>query len=386
MTVRVALPHLGTLYIPAGAYLRALGLEVVVPHFSSRRTLDLGVTHCPEMVCAPCKLLFGNYAEALERGADHVIMFGGPDTCRLGYSVATQVAKLRAMGYDFVAHPFSLRNVAGDILRITRDLADPSPPALLSALRFLRDVLILADQVERAALALRPRQVERGAASRLRREALAQVEALPDPSALAARRAEILAPLLNAPRKRDRPVYRVGLVGDPYTISEPFFNLGLEEKLGRLGVEANHWFWLSDSLRLDPLRFLPGNPAAKARERTVAPYLRRDVGGFARSSLIQAVAFARQGYDGLIHVAPFNCMPEIVVASVMPQLCRDHDPPLLALTFDEHSGDAGLNTRLEAFVDLLERRARRRRPQTTCSSASRPPLSIPFGWRREARR
>jgi predicted nucleotide-binding protein (sugar kinase/HSP70/actin superfamily) len=96
--MRVALPHLGTLYIAAGAYLRALGLTVVALPFSSRRTLDLGVTHCPEMVCAPCKLLFGNYVEALECGADHLIMFGGVDTCRLGYSVASQAAKLREMG------------------------------------------------------------------------------------------------------------------------------------------------------------------------------------------------------------------------------------------------------------------------------------------------
>lgn len=380
--MRVALPHLGTLYIPAGAYLRALGLEVVVPPFSSRRTLDLGVTHCPEMVCAPCKILFGNHVEALQSGVAHLIMFGGPDTCRLGYSVAAQMERLREMGYDFVPYPFSLRNVAGDILRITRELADPSPAVLLSALRFLRDVLVLTDQVERLALALRPREVERGMASHLRREALAQIEALPDRGVLAARRAEILAPLLVAPRRQARQVYRVGLVGDPYTISEPFFNLNLEEKLGYLGAEVNRWFWLSDSLRIDPLRFLPGNPAAKARERTVAPYLGRDVGGFAQSSLVQAVAFAQQGYDGLIHVAPFNCTPEIVAASVMPQLARDYDIPVLALTFDEHSGDAGLNTRLEAFTDVLERRVWRRRQNTFHWPAPNLSLSLPFGRRK----
>jgi predicted nucleotide-binding protein (sugar kinase/HSP70/actin superfamily) len=29
--------------------------------------------------------------------------------------------------------------------------------------------------------------------------------------------------------------------------------------------------------------------------------------------------------------------------------------PMLTLTVDEHSGEAGLMTRLEAFVDMLER-------------------------------
>lgn len=384
--VRVALPHLGTLYIPAKAYLRTLGLEVVVPPVSSRRTLDLGVTHCPEMVCAPCKILFGNYVESLELGANHLIMFGGLDTCRLGYSTTAQTAKLREMDHNFVVHLFDLRNAVSDMLRITRELADPPPSMILSAFRFLRDTLELTDQVEKAALALRPREVTPGTASRLRMEALAQIESLPDRQALVKSQADILAPLLNAPRRQERAVYRVGLVGDPYTISEPFFSLNLEEKLGQLGVEANRWFWLGGSLRLDPLRFLPGNPAAKARERMVAPYLGRDVGGFARNSLIQAAAFARQGYDGLIHVAPFNCTPEIVAASVMPQLSQDYDIPVLALTFDEHSGDAGLNTRLEAFVDLLERRAWYRQRQAPRPQPSQASLSLPFGQRKGAGR
>ena len=47
---------------------------------------------------------------------------------------------------------------------------------------------------------------------------------------------------------------------------------------------------------------------------------------------------------------------------LLPRLARDYDVPLLALSFDEHSGEAGLVTRLEAFVDLLERRTRRRGP------------------------
>ena len=100
----------------------------------------------------------------------------------------------------------------------------------------------------------------------------------------------------------------------------------------------------------------------QAREEEVGRYLGRDVGGFALPSLKEAVAFVREGIDGLIHLAPFNCTPEIVAVSVLPRLARDHDVPLLTLSFDEHSGEAGLVTRLEAFVDLLERRARRRAP------------------------
>jgi predicted nucleotide-binding protein (sugar kinase/HSP70/actin superfamily) len=87
--------HLGAIYAYIEPYLRSLGLDVVVPPFSSRRTLDLGTRFCPEMICVPCKLIFGNYVEALEGGADTLIMFGGQGTCRLGYSARQQEQFLR---------------------------------------------------------------------------------------------------------------------------------------------------------------------------------------------------------------------------------------------------------------------------------------------------
>ena len=49
-------------------------------------------------------------------------------------------------------------------------------------------------------------------------------------------------------------------------------------------------------------------------------------------------------------------MPEIISRSILPQVSREHDMPVLSLVLDEHTGEAGIQTRLEAFVDLLERK------------------------------
>jgi predicted nucleotide-binding protein (sugar kinase/HSP70/actin superfamily) len=69
---------------------------------------------------------------------------------------------------------------------------------------------------------------------------------------------------------------------------------------------------------------------------------------------------AGQGYDGVVQVAPFTCMPEIVAHSVLPAVTRDHGIPVLSFYLDEQSGVAGIVTRLEAFVDLLEARRKKR--------------------------
>ena len=356
---RVTYPHLGTLYITCEHFFRALGLEPVTPPFPSRRTLDLGVKHCPEMTCAPCKILFGNYYEGLELGADQLVLFGGPDTCRLGYLARPQAERLGDAGFQFTPHTLSLRGIAADILRVARELADPSPLELVEAARTLLSSLSLVDEIEKESLRLRPREREWGAATRLRSEALDAARACRGRTEIQERRETILAPLRAAPRDHRRRVLRIGLLGDAYSVSEPFFNLNLEQRLGNMGVEVERWFWLSKSLHLPVLVRVRNRSEVQAREEEVGRYLGRDVGGFALPSMKEAVAFVHEGIDGLIHLAPFNCTPEIVAVTVLPGLARDHDVPLLTLSIDEHSGEAGLVTRLEAFVDLLERRAGR---------------------------
>ena len=67
-------------------------------------------------------------------------------------------------------------------------------------------------------------------------------------------------------------------------------------------------------------------------------------------------SFADAGLDGIIQVFPFNCMPEIIAKNILPQVSKEVNMPVISLAFDEQSGEAGVLTRLEAFIDLLEYR------------------------------
>ncbi|MCL0081634.1 hypothetical protein M1N89_00135 [Dehalococcoidia bacterium] len=48
---------------------------------------------------------------------------------------------------------------------------------------------------------------------------------------------------------------------------------------------------------------------------------------------------------------PFGCLPEIIAQNIM--LKTEEKLPVLTIACDEKLGEAGLITRLEAFVDLL---------------------------------
>ena len=58
--------------------------------------------------------------------------------------------------------------------------------------------------------------------------------------------------------------------------------------------------------------------------------------------------------DGAIQVIPFTCMPEIVAEIISKKVSDDLNFPVLTLIYDEQTGEEGLVTRLDAFVDLLK--------------------------------
>lgn len=353
MKRRVSFPPLGMLSLVAEKYLRALGTDIVTPPPTSRRTLDIGTQGTPEGLCIPCKLLFGNYVEAAECGATDVIMLGGPGTCRLGYSAAQQAQRLQSRGFAIRTHTLDLYHIPQDLLSITRTFSDGQPiHELVEPIRFLLGLLNLTDALETLTLQVRARERERGATDQAHAAALKRIAALQGRHQLEEEQEKILGGVRAVAQVPDRTVLRLGLVGDIYTILSPFLSHNLEVYLGRMGVEVHRWFRLGGQINLPLPLSLRRDRGAQAR-RAGSRYLARDVGGFARSTVGEAALMAQEEVDGLIHVAPFNCTPEIVAQSALVKLQREQGVPVLNLSFDEQTGRAGVHTRLEAFVDML---------------------------------
>lgn len=62
--------------------------------------------------------------------------------------------------------------------------------------------------------------------------------------------------------------------------------------------------------------------------------------------------------DGLISITAFGCGPDSLMIERITRYAKKFKKPLLNLTIDEHTGEAGFITRLEAFTDMLLRRKR----------------------------
>jgi len=355
--VKVTFPHMGTLHIILKALLTEMGLEVVVPPPTSQRTIELGVKHSPEFACLPLKINIGNFIEAMDAGADTIVMGGGIGPCRFGYYSEVQKEILRTLGYDvdfIVLEPPQghLRELYDKIIRLTGG----RPAAIYRAMRFAWEKIMVLEAVEKAVHRHRPLEQVGGTVTAAYQRALLRIDAAGTRRALQEAKRTALDEIQSVPVRDDAAGLKIGIVGEVYMVLEPFLNFEVERTLEEMGVQVDRSIyigdWIRSNLLLDALHLRDDGRVRAAAK----PYLNHFVGGHGQETVAHTVLYAQHGYDGIIQVAPFTCMPEIVAESVLPRVSHDLAIPVLTLFLDEHSAPAGCLTRLEAFVDLLERR------------------------------
>ena len=84
--------------------------------------------------------------------------------------------------------------------------------------------------------------------------------------------------------------------------------------------------------------------------------MKRAIGGETIETIGDTVYAAQNGIDGVIHLMPFSCMPEIVSQNILTKVSREEDIPVMTLVLDEQTGKTGYQTRIEAFIDLVKRK------------------------------
>ncbi len=359
--MKVSFPHMGNAHIPLSGLLSSLGAEVIVPPRPTRKTIDIGALHAPEFVCLPFKVNLGDNLRALQMGADTLAMVSGTCACRFGYYGRVQHRILRDIGFEFDSILLGRDALSGVFKRFQETAPGNLTAAWLRAFREFRRKAVAVDTLEKKARRVRPFERDRGTTSGALAEGLAFLDGAAGRRAVTSALAEGAALLGGVEtEERDDPL-KIAVVGEIYAVLEPALNFDLDRKLGEMGVESypvmSVYKWLTR-----PLKVYPSVVLEERRARRVAkPYIAYVLGGEEHQTITGTIDAARLGYDGVIHVYPFTCMPENICRSILPRLETDYDIPILNLCLDEHASPTGIATRLEAFTDLLVSRRRGRR-------------------------
>ncbi|UCC66608.1 MAG: hypothetical protein JSW32_01290 [Deltaproteobacteria bacterium] len=365
--MRVTFPRLGTMHIFCKAIAETAGIPYLVPPKTSRNTLALGVKNSNECICLPFKVILGNFIEALQMGADTIVMVGSGPPCRLGlYDLVHKVIlEDLGLGYRWLTIPPGLtwdalmRNHQ-ETKPLRKDLTLKNYLTFPYALYVGWRKMLATERLEKLALGVRAREATKGGTERNLQRALHMLDEAKGAKEVTEAVKEGENIIQGTEQETGRRPLKVAIVGELYTVMDPEINGRVEQRLGELAVEVTRTSWFSTHIG----RSL-GLGRENKRERlrfyqSSLEYLGYDVGAECNVSVGETIIRAGEGFDGVVHLMPFACMPETTAAAILKQVSRDYHIPVLTIILDEQDVESRIQTLLEAFVDMLQWRRQKK--------------------------
>ncbi|MDD4766041.1 MAG: acyl-CoA dehydratase activase-related protein [Desulfotomaculaceae bacterium] len=136
----------------------------------------------------------------------------------------------------------------------------------------------------------------------------------------------------------DGEKFNIVLLGHPYNIYDPYISMDIIYRLRAMGAVVATAEHVSEKI--------VRSCAARLPKRLFWTLGNRMIGA--------ALHYLEQpGISGMIHVAAFGCGPDSMTGGIIERYAHGSGLPFLNLTLDEHTGEAGVMTRLEAFLDMV---------------------------------
>lgn len=346
----ISFPHMANYYIPAKyLFSHILKAKVLIAPPITNKTIELGSKYSPDFVCTPFKYTLGTMIESLEDGANVLIQFGGG--CRYGYYSELQEKILADLGYDF-----ELINLVSagktDIKQIYKKVKKLDPK--FKIIKGLHYILItkkmvkymdLIDDYVRKNIGF---EEEKGSFVSLLDKMLKDFSNVRGYFHLKKLYKKYKKEFKKIKINKPKDCLKVGVIGELYTLMEPFANYNLEYELAKKGVEIT--------------RYTNASYLLFEKRKKTKKYLKKlknikyKMGADAMDNIYYAKSMCDNHYDGIIHIKSSFCTPEIASMGVINKVCKESNVPVIFFSFDANTSEVGIKTRLEAFYDMIEMR------------------------------
>lgn len=353
----ITFPHLGPMAYTLSNFFNAMNVSYIVPPENNKETLDVGIEIAPEEMCLPFKFMVGNLKRAYEMGADTVVMAATCGPCRLGEygQLMMEVMKKAGCTYNWVL--LDSPSVIG-IKEFLKRCSVLTQGNNVSSMRFTNSIFNSINMIFRLDRLIKKIGNEAGylqrpyEAVKLLHEIEAELRNAKNFNESNNVIRSAYKKLEKLKRKHDADPVKILVTGEIYTSIENEANRRLEEKLMILGCSVekhlNISWWITHTI-FDAL--IPNTITGLFSSKEGIPC---NIGGYGRQTVSKILQ--SDSFDGVIKIMPSGCMPEIVAKAFCEKFQKESNRRILYLIYDELSGEAGYQTRIEAFVDMLERR------------------------------
>ncbi|MBU4128548.1 hypothetical protein KJ582_00340, partial [bacterium] len=145
-----------------------------------------------------------------------------------------------------------------------------------------------------------------------------------------------------SPPEKKKGGLNIALIGNPYTVYDSFSSLDIIQRLRKLGARIYTSEMIPDEIIEEKVRTLS----------------KKIYWSFGKETVGSAFHFLDSPeIDGLIYIISFECGPDSLLKEIVDDKARKNKRvAYMSLVIDEHTGETGMDTRLDAFIEMIKRR------------------------------
>lgn len=290
-------------------FFEELGAEVVLSEKTTRKTLDNGCEYCINDACLPIKIFHGHVADLI--GKVDMIFVPRLRSVAKGEYICPKFTGLPEM----IKSSFSTLSVVIDTEIYLRKSIKRLRNAFIEAGQYLsKDIKAIKNARDKAMLAHSDfiKEKQNGTMA------------------------------IDILENRVKPIIKnelnIAILGHVYNIYDKFVNMNLFNKLYSQGIGV----------------MTPETFDINVINEKAATLEKKMFWTFGRELMGAAIHLLEKNIDGVIYIMSFGCGIDSFVADLCERRFRKQGIPFILLIIDEHSGEAGVNTRLEAFIDMIK--------------------------------
>lgn len=346
----IAFPHMANYYIPIKyLFSHIVNSKIIIPPPITNKTIELGSKNSPDFVCTPFKYTLGTFIEALEMGSNILIQFGGG--CRYGYYYELQDKILKDLGYNFkmvnliTAGKTDIKKIVKELKKIDCKFSKIKGIYYLLITKKMVEYMDNIDDYIRKNIGF---EVEKDSFINLREKMLEEFNNIKGHRHLKKIYKKYIQKFKMIKINKPENYIKVGIIGELYTVMEPFANYNIEYELAKKGIEITRF------TNVTYLLFKKGKKVKKYLKEY--KNIKYRMGADALDNIYFTNWMCKNKFDGIIHIKSSFCTPEILSMGIINKICKENNVPVNFFSFDTNTSEVGIKTRIEAFVDMLEMR------------------------------
>lgn len=304
-------------------FFSALGIKIVLSDVTTKQTLSSGSALVVTETCLPIKIYVGHVLNLIDKGVEKILV---PSIQSVDYKIYN-CSKIRGL-------PDLIRNVIKKDFTIIEATLDKSEKnqGLYEFLKEMAAPFGITDE----------KVIKEASKAGWRTYNNFHIMSKSGMSYKKAMNYALQGKVFIESSTKEYPI-SIALVAHGYNIYDDRASMKIIEKLESMDVKVYTSLQLSKEQTLEGINTL-GEKLYWANEYEMTG----TAGHYMKDNKI----------DGLIALNAFGCGPDSLMIERIVRKAKQFSKPILNLTIDEQTGEAGFITRLEAFVDMLFRKKR----------------------------